>query len=384
MKKIMKKRVLQLNSGSSNFGGVSSFLYNVYTHIDREKVQFDFISPNKTAYGIYREEIESMGGRIYELGISGNILTRKIKLYTKLKKFLLENEYSVIHINSGNFFFNLFAVKAAKSAGVKNRIVHSHNAGDTSQSGIKRVLFQLLKPVLEESATELYACSQKAAEYMYTDFSCKSGKVSLIKNGIELERFDYSCITRSEIRKKLKLNGKIVVGHVGRFLEQKNHEFLIKVFKEIHEMNDNAVLLLFGTGEKQGAIEQMVKALEIEEFVSFMGVVKNIEDMYQAMDVFVMPSYHEGLPVACIEAQVAGVPCVLADTITEEVKICDSVKFLSLNSSPKEWGSVALSMASFERQSAKPCAEAKGYSIYSVANMLQRHYSELFEMSVVE
>ena len=175
-------RVLQINSGSRSFGGVSSFLYNVYTNIDREQVQFDFLSPNVTTYGIHREEIEEMGGRIYELGIKGNILTRKTGLYKRLYEFLTQHAYSIVHINSGNFFFNLFAVMAVRKAGVPCRIVHSHNAGDTSRSRIKKAVFEALKPQLERNATTLLACSRKAAGYMFTDRTVREGKVQIVKN----------------------------------------------------------------------------------------------------------------------------------------------------------------------------------------------------------
>ncbi|MBQ8133002.1 MAG: glycosyltransferase family 1 protein [Clostridia bacterium] len=367
-------RILQLNSGSGDFGGVSSFLYNVYTHIDRDKIQFDFISPNITTYGIHREEIENMGGRIYELGITGNILTRKLKLYRELKKFLNNHDYRIIHINSGNFFFNLFAVSAAKKAGIEFRIVHSHNAGDTNHSIFKRILFNILKPSLEKKATELYACSEKAAQYMFTKKSNENRKVSIIKNGIQIERFVFDAQVREQLKNDLRINDKIVIGHVGRFLEQKNHEFLIKIFAEIHKENNNTVLFLFGSGEKQEKIQQLVKEEELEDCVRFMGVIGDIEKMYQIMDVFVMPSFHEGLPVTCIEVQVNGMPCVLSDSITSEVKINENVLFVSLKESPQFWAHKVLSALESGRADNCDKIENSGYSIDSVAKNLRDRY----------
>ena len=224
-------RVLQINSGSRSFGGVSSFLYNVYTNIDREKLQFDFLSPEVTTYGIHREEIEKSGGRIYELGIKGNILTRKTGLYKRLRQFLAKHRYSIVHINSGNFFFNLFAVMAVRKAGVPCRIVHSHNAGDTNRSRIKKAAFEALKPQLEKNATLLLACSRKAASYMFTDQTVREGRVQIVKNGINAERFRFDPEIRKTVRQELGLQDKFVVGHVGRFYKQKNHVFLIRIFE---------------------------------------------------------------------------------------------------------------------------------------------------------
>ena len=367
-------RVLQINSGSRNFGGVSSFLYNVYTHIDREKVQFDFLSPNITTYGIHKDEIENLGGKIFELGITGNIIAKKVKLYFRLKKFLKDNPYKIVHINSGNFFFNLFAAKAVRAAGVKTCIVHSHNAGDTSHSKLKKTAFQILKPSLEKKADYLFACSVKAAEYMFTEDTVKNQKVSIIRNGIDIKRFVYDAGRRQKVRSELGLEDKIIVGHIGRFLAQKNHEFLIKVFSEIYKKEKNAVLLLFGTGELEEIIRKMVAELGLNDAVRFMGTVSNIEDMYQAMDVFVMPSFHEGLPVTCIELQVNGVPCVLSDTITTEVKFNDNVVFLPLDCGEAKWRDTALSLCDGGHEMNLAALEKAGYRIDDVVNDLTQRY----------
>ena len=370
-------RVLEINSGSKSFGGVSSFLYNVYTNIDRDAVQFDFLSPNVTTYGIHREEIEKMGGRIYELGITGNIVTKKTGLYKRLYRFLKEHPYSIVHINSGNFFFNLFAVMAVSKAGVPCRIVHSHNAGDTSRSRIKKAAFEALKPQLEKHATLLLACSHKAASYMFTDKTVSEGKVQIVKNGIHAERFRYNPAVREQVRQELGLQEQFVVGHVGRFYKQKNHAFLLRIFAKLHEKEPASVLLLFGKGDLEAEIRVRTKELGLTDCVRFMGEVPDIERMYQAMDVFVMPSFHEGLPVSCVEIQAAGVPCVLADTITEEIKIADSLQFRSLSDSPAIWAEAALSMKGHRDLNGYDNVIRSGYSIRDVADGMLKMYKAL-------
>ena len=370
-------RVLQINSGSRSFGGVSSFLYNVYTNIDREQVQFDFLSPNVTTYGIHREEIEEMGGRIYELGIKGNILTRKTGLYKRLYEFLTQHAYSVVHINSGNFFFNLFAVMAVRKAGVPCRIVHSHNAGDTNRSRIKKAAFEALKPQLEKNATLLLACSRKAASYMFTDQTVREGRVQIVKNGINAERFRFDPEIRKTVRQELGLQDKFVVGHVGRFYKQKNHVFLIRIFEKIHEKEPESVLLLFGKGDLETEVRGLVNELGMAPYVRFMGEVADIERMYQAMDVFVMPSFHEGLPVSCVEIQAAGVPCVLSDTITEEIKIADSMRFLSLSDSTEAWAEAALDQKGNRDTDGYENVIRSGYAIRDVADGMLAIYKAL-------
>ena len=375
-------RVLQINSGSRSFGGVSSFLYNVYTNIDREQVQFDFLSPNVTTYGIHREEIEEMGGRIYELGIKGNILTRKTGLYKRLYEFLTQHAYSVVHINSGNFFFNLFAVMAVRKAGVPCRIVHSHNAGDTNRSRIKKAAFEALKPQLEKNATLLLACSRKAASYMFTDQTVREGRVQIVKNGINAERFRFDPEIRKTVRQELGMQDKFVVGHVGRFYKQKNHVFLIRIFEKIHEKEPESVLLLFGKGDLETEVRGLVNELGMAPYVRFMGEVPDIERMYQAMDVFVMPSFHEGLPVSCVEIQAAGVPCVLSDAITEEIKIADSLQFLSLSDSPEIWAKAALSMKGHRDLNGYENVIRSGYAIRDVADGMLKMYKEMYQGSL--
>ena len=359
-------RVLQINSGSRSFGGVSSF-----------QVQFDFLSPNVTTYGIHREEIEEMGGRIYELGIKGNILTRKTGLYKRLYEFLTQHAYSIVHINSGNFFFNLFAVMAVRKAGVPCRIVHSHNAGDTSRSRIKKAVFEALKPQLERNATTLLACSRKAAGYMFTDRTVREGKVQIVKNGINTERFRFDPKIRDRVRQELGLADKFVVGHVGRFYKQKNHAFLIRIFEKVHEMEPESVLLLFGKGDLEAEIRGLAEQMGLSSCVRFMGEVQDIERMYQAMDVFVMPSFHEGLPVSCVEIQASGVPCVLSDTITEEIRIEDSMQFLSLSQSPEEWAEAVLSKKGCRDLDGCENVIRSGYAIRDVAEGLLKMYKEL-------
>lgn len=367
-------RVLQINSGSNNFGGVSSFLYNIYIHIDKSQIQFDFLSPEKTTYGIHRSEIEQMGGKIFELGITGNILTRKIKLYFKLKAFLKKNNYRIVHINSGNFFFNVFVSFAIKNAGVPVRIIHSHNAGDTNKSKLKKIAFNLLKPVLNRNATDLFACSMLAADYMFTEKTVKSGKVKIIPNGIDTSKFAYNESVRNQVRSRLGLNDKFVVGNVARFMPQKNHAFLIDVFEKVAEKNDKAVLVLIGQGELMDNVKALVAKKGLSEKVIFLGQRNDVDKLYQAMDVFVLTSFHEGFGIVTIEAQSSGLPCIISDNIPEEANVTKTMIRLPLSCSAKKWADTILKSECKVRKNNAGKVSDAGYDVKSVSDMMKRFY----------
>ena len=367
-------RVLQVNSGSRNYGGVSSFLFNAYTHMKRDEIQFDFLSPDETTYGIHRDEISRMGGRIWELHIKGGIVGRKIRLFFRLRKFLMKHPYQVIHINSGNFFFNLTASLSAYTASVPVRIIHSHNAGDAGMSAAKRAAFKLMKPIPEFFGTHFAACSEKAAEYMFTEKLVRSGRVKIFRNGIDTVRFAFRPAIREEVRKELGLDSALVIGHVGRFMKQKNHGFLLEIFAAVLEEVPDAVLLLAGEGELRGEVQKKADVMGISGNIRFLGQRNDMERIFQAMDVFVLPSLHEGLPVSGIEAQAAGLPVVFSDTITREAEVCGPVVFESLSSSPSVWAKAILDAAGCERKDGSLSVSRAGYSVAAVAEELGKYY----------
>ena len=366
-------RVLQINSGSKNFGGVSSFLYNVYTHIDRTKIQFDFLSPCITTYELHRQEIEQLGGKIYELGIKGNVLTKKTMLYSRLLQFLSLHQYEIIHINSGNFFFNFAAAKAARKAGIKNIYIHSHSIENTYSSRIKKTLIRLLKPELAKYGTRLLACSKEAAEFMFGKENFQ--KVTIIRNGVDIKKFKFDEAVREMIRKELKLNNKHVIGNVGRFSLPKNHEYLIDVFRELSVNDNNAFLLLVGDGEEKTNIENKINELNLLDKVIMLRTQKNIEKYYQAMDVFLFPSKWEGLGMVLVEAQISGLPCISSTNVPEEAAICDDVKFLDTNEADiREWVESIITDYSKDRKSRIEEAYNCGYAIETVAYNLMNLY----------
>lgn len=264
-------------------GGLETLIMNIYRNIDRTKVQFDFLV-HYTGNYFYDDEIRSLGGRIYKLSVRDD--NNFIKYLKDLDAFFKKHpEYKIVHGHMeslGQFYF-----KAAKKDGVPVRVAHSHNSAteNTFKGKIKGLLLKRYKVF----ATDYFACSQKAGEFMFAN-----KKFTVLKNAIIVNNFIYNENERNRLRKELGIEGKIVIGHAGRFCEQKNHKFLIDVFKKIADLENNAVLLLIGAGETFEKVKEQVCEYGLEERVIFLGVRKDIASLYQAMDCFVFPSLFEG------------------------------------------------------------------------------------------
>lgn len=331
----MVVRVMQINSGQK-FGGVSSMILNFYKNVDRNKVQFDFVAPKTSSFTIYKEEIKKMGGNIVELKTTGNFVHRKIQFFKRLSHLIKERNYDVVHINSGSIFLNIQVSWLARHCGVKKIIAHSHNGGNNSRLLV--LLTKLCKPLLEVGPTDYFACSNRAAEFMFTRKRIKNKAYTVINNGVDVEKFKFNLEDRCEYRQRLSIEGKTVLLHVGRFTPAKNHKKLVEVFNEFHKLNPNSVLLLAGEGKLEDQVHDQVDLLGLTEDVIFLGLRKDIPQLMSASDVLMLPSFFEGLPVVGIEAQTNGLLCVFSNTITQEVNLNGlKNKFLSLKCSDLQW-----------------------------------------------
>lgn len=312
--------------------GIESYIMNVYRHMDKEKIQFDFwITREEKEF--YDDEIEKLGGKKYTTNRL-NIKNTGIRVFFEsidLYKFLKKNKYEVIEVHTGTPLRFMYLI-AAKMAKVKKRIYHSHSAevfGPHSGLKLKKIIFGVLKNIIPSFATDFLACSKVAGVWMYPKRI--QPKVCVINNGIDLEKFKFNSNTRIQYRNKFNVEKEIIIGHVARFNHQKNHTFIIDVFKEIVKVNNNYQLWLIGSGELEKDIRQKVKQLELMEKVKFLGVRDDVNKLMQAMDIFVLPSNYEGLPVVGIEAQAAGLPSFFSNNITEELKVTKLAHFIELD-----------------------------------------------------
>lgn len=320
-------RVLQI-LGIVAGGGVEAVIMNYYEHIDKSQVQFDFVVHENSPVDI-TEKVELMGGKVYKVTpYTKNVLAFMYDVYKIIKK----NHYTIVHSNMNTL--SVFSLFPAWMAGVPVRILHNHSTSVPSETK-RNIMKMILRPFAKLFANRYFACSQLAAEWMYGKSSVESGKVTIIHNAIDLKKYAFDQDKRDRIRKELGIENKFVIGHVGRFMYQKNHEFLIDVFSEVAKSEPNVVLLLIGDGPLKSRIMQKVKDLHLEDKVYFLGLRSDVQDLYNVMDLFVLPSYYEGLPVVGVECQANGLPILVSTNVTKELKIVNLVYYIDLDE--KKW-----------------------------------------------
>lgn len=343
-------------------GGLETFLMNVYRNIDREKIQFDFLV-HREFRADYDDEIEALGGKIYRLP---RLNPFSPGYHRALHAFFREHpEYRVVHCHQD--CLSGIPLAAAKKAKVPVRIAHSHNA--SQDKNLKYILKRYYMKKIPGTATQFFACSQAAGEWMFPGQS-----VTVVNNGIETKRFAFNPEARAEVREELGFRDELVLGHVGRFSPQKNHEFLIDIFKEVHDRCPEAVLLLVGEGPLEAQIRKKAKDLGLTDAVRFLGLRADVDRLYQAMDVFVMPSHYEGLSLCTVEAQTSGLPCFFSGNISQECKMADCAEFVSLAESADIWAERILTGMTRKRRDRRDEVTAAGYDIQATAAMLQNLY----------
>lgn len=313
-------KVLVVSTVRFRLNGITSVILNYYRNLNKEDMQVDFVVPNEISED-YKKELNSNGSVVYHIPRKKKPFAYQKKLYQILKK----NQYDIIHIH-GNSAMMLLDVLPARFAKTKVRIVHSHN---TTCNHV--LLHKILKPVFKHCYTHGFACGEDAGKWLFGN-----DNFVVLKNGIELKEYKHDEKIRQIYRKKIGATNKKVVGHVGNFIEQKNHEFLIDVFAELVKKDKNYLLLLISDGALLNHIKEKVSNLNLENNVIFLGKCTEVEKYLQAMDLFVLPSLHEGLPVVLIEAQASGLPCFVSDKVSKEADLTNSMKFIDI-SNIKPW-----------------------------------------------
>lgn len=356
-------RVLQVVT-HMNRGGLETMLMNYYRHMDRTKVQFDFLT-HREYDGDYGKEIKELGGTIYHLPVL-NPFSPKYK--NALRNFFMNHpEYEIIHVHQD--CLSAVILKAAKECNVKVRIAHSHCS--SQDKDVKYPIKMYYRRFISKYATDLLACGDDAGRWMF-----RGGAFKILNNAIDAKRYLYNPDERILQRKKWGIEpDEILVGHVGRFSPQKNHSFLIDIFENIQSIAF-AKLILVGDekGELADQIKEKVAKLGLQDKVIFAGLRSDVADLMQAMDVFVFPSNYEGLPVALVEAQAAGLPCLISDKVSIECKRTDLVRQLPLSDSAETWAKQAVSDAAIIREDTFEKIRQAGFDIAENANWLQCYY----------
>ena len=308
------------------------------------------------------------------------MLARKWGTYGKVLRFLKAHSYQVIHINTSNMFAEIPVLCAAKKVGIATRIIHSHNSSMGTDHPVKRMLLKcrvaldIGRGIVAKLATHYFACSQLAAEWLFPAHIVESGKVMLVKNGIDSARFQFNREIREKYRSEMGLTDKFVVGNVGRFSFAKNHTFLLDIFAEIHKRKPESVLLLIGEGELEEEVQKKTDDLHLTDCVCFLGLRSDVNCLLQTMDVFVLPSFFEGLPIVAIEAQAAGLEMVMSDAVSREAGITELAEFISLDQEAEVWADRILQLYGYSRRNMCEEIMAAGYDMAGTAKWVESFY----------
>ena len=359
-------------------GGAEAMIMNYMRNINRDIIKFDFLT-NRDYRAAYEDEIESLGGKVYHMC---PMYPGKFHRYKKeVREFLKEHpEYKIIHSNLEERSY--LPLKVAKKMGVPVRISHSHNRPlGVNPKLIVRYYFRFM---LKFYNTHMFACGEEAGDWLYGKKN--RNNVIIMNNAVDANQYRYNPKVSKKMKKQLGIEGKKVIGHVGRFFPQKNHGFLIDIFNEIHKKDKDTVLLLVGGGELDDALKNQIKEkvrnLGLEDAVQFLGVREDVDRIVQTFDVFLLPSLFEGLPVTMVEAQAAGLPCVISDKVPIQCDLTGNVWIVPLDASPEKWADVVLDKANnFEKRDTYQQIVDAGFDIKSQAKWLEEFYVKVLEES---
>lgn len=359
--------------GKMNLGGAESRTMDLYRHVDRNRVQFDFlVHTNETCY--FDSEIEKLGGHIY------CVPRFRIYNYFSYRKalkdfFKVHNSFRAVqgHMTSTASIY----LPIAKKAGIPITIAHARSAG--VDQGFKGKFTLWIRRKLAQKADYLFTCSEIAGRAVFGDQAVDQGKTTFIPNAIDCSSFSYNEKKRLEIRQELGIEKKYVIGHVGRFHYAKNHEYLLQIFAQLCRMkeektNKDYVLLLLGEGNRMEGIKELAGQLGVLDQVIFLGNKANVYDYYQAMDYFVYPSRFEGLPGTMVEAQASGLRCLMSDSICREVVVTNLVKTMNISESPEAWARYIMQSIDYERVSHVKEMQEAGFDVSAQAEKMMNFY----------
>lgn len=376
-------KVLYVLNGTFERGGTEAVVLNYYRNIDHSRVQIDFMlhtSIEESMNNDICKEVMESGAKIYcvtprRLGIKKN--------KEEIEKALKNNKYDIIHTHTD--CVGAYILRIARKENVGIRVAHSHNTNvPVKVNGVKSLLhflyLQYCRYDIRKQANHYMACSKEAAIWLFGKQAFDKGKVILLNNAIDVQSYKKNLEIRNKIRQQLNLKNEIVIGHIGRFAVQKNHEFLIDVFNEVHKKCIETKLLLVGNGELELKIKEKVHQLNLDNAVIFYGLTSKPNELLQAMDVFVFPSRWEGLSVALIEAQAAGVPCIVTDSerISKKSAITDLVAYVPLEDE-KLWVQKILEESEREKKDTSSMIRDAGYDIHIEADKLAAYYESLIK-----
>ena len=352
------KRILHI-VGAMYPGGLENFIMNIYRNLDRQQVQFDVIV-HSFKDGDYTKEIEELGGKVY---LAPRKNRHPISNFFAIKKIVKNNGYKTV-VRHSDSAFSVLDLLAAKRGGATRLIYQSH-----SSSTAHKAIHRFFVPWMKHIPTDRFACSDNAGKWMYGKYDYR-----IVKNAIDISGYLFNADIRADVKKEWNFENKTVYMHVGIYMPAKNHKFIINLFSEIAKKQDNAVLVLVGEGGLRQEMEEQIKILGLEDKVVLTGVRYDVNRLLQMADVFLFPSVYEGLPLSLIEAQSAGLNCLISDVITDEVVVTNLVTKMSLETDISKWRDKAIELSqAYERPNTYDEIAEKGYDVKKLAEW----YSQL-------
>lgn len=365
-------RVLQIGM-TRNIGGLETYLMQQFDHLDLSKVIYDFVNITGEYDIVFHQHILDKGGRVFSVKSRHS---NPIRHYWQWLKLLhhISSDYKAIVLNS-NALTYVFPIFAAHFFGIPIRVMHSHNSGFEQEIGLgKKAVIAMNRLLLKFGATHYFACSRLAGRWMFGDDT----EFTVIPNAIDLNKYRYNPDKRQCVRTKLGIEQNFVIGHVGRFTYQKNHEFLIDIFNEIVKYDDTALLLLIGGPAGDDTFlkkaREKVQTYGLQDKVRFLGMRNDVPDLYQAMDCFVLPSHFEGLCIAAVEAQATGVQCYCSNALPGETNLSSNYHTLPLDAGAEKWAREILASKAQKRIDRSTDIRQAGYDIQTEAERIEMFY----------
>lgn len=366
----MKKRILVIGL-TDKMGGVETFIYNTTRFSDKNKYEYDFLV-HGTNHTVFQKEITNFynDGKKHFFFVP-SIKRNPVASLKALSKFYKKNasKYDYVHLETGATSEIMYVYPFIKKYNLKV-ITHSHNG-----NGYTPIINVLFQPLVNKVSLKELSCSDEATNWLFGKKNKKN--VITVNNGIDIHRFTFDLQSRKQIRNKYHISDDtLIIGHIGRFSEQKNHKFILKIFKSVLNERPNSILMLVGTGELEEKIQKQIRELNLQQKVILCGLQSKTEDFYSAFDVFLMPSLYEGLPVVGVEAQCEGLPCFFSDRISNKILITSNAYLISLEKSTYYWAKSILKINIDTNNRSKYSSQVidAGYSIISTVHQLEDIY----------
>lgn len=361
------KKILFVHGGILQKAGTETYMMSVFRHIDPEKYQIDFVVFGLEA-GDYDDEVLAKGATIYRLPTNPMKLIKMVRSET-FQQTLKAANYDIVHAHMNALNYPI--LKYLKEMGIPVLVSHSHGTKHFVENRFLIFVKETMKRKIKTITSNLLACSKGAGDFLYDD-----APYTIINNGVDTDTYRYNPKTRATMRASLNLDGKCVLGHIGRFNFQKNHDFLLDVFSDVVKMEPTAHLLLVGDGELKAHIVSKIASLGLQDMVTLLGVRDDIPNILQAIDHFIMPSLFEGLPFVLVEAQATGLQCFAATTIDSQSEIIEPFHFLPLDCA-KSWAQAIVDHREYERVDTQAVLKAKGFDVVENVLTLEHYYDTI-------